>query len=223
MEELASHGYVIYSVQHSYDASPTVFPDGDVIGMNPAILAQASKQPEITEAMKKAFAGATLDDRYEGTVQNHQDAIDKGERIATQSAEVWLQDRIFVLDQLQQGAVPETVSEIVTAGDYSRTGQMGMSFGGSTTGAFCMVDARCAAAINLDGGDFHATPFGANMPVPFMMPYSDFTTMSGFFGGDENTPPRGFNDFSYGRPETTGLRNDVYRLMVKNNSLETAD
>jgi len=216
MEELASHGYVIYSVQHSYDASPTVFPNGDVIGMDPALLAESGKQPEISEAMKKAFAGVTLDDRYEGTVQNQQDAIDKGDRIATQSAEVWLQDRIFVLNQLQQGAVPDTVSEIVTAGDYLRTGQMGMSFGGSTTGGFCMQDARCAAAINLDGGDYHGTPFGANIPVPFMMFYSDFSNMSAFFGGDENTPPRGFNDFSYERPETTGLRDDVYRLMVKN-------
>ena len=216
MEELASHGYLVYSVQHTYDSSPTVFPDGDVVGMDPALLAQAGEAPEVTEAMKKAFVGATQEDRYEGQLQNRQDAIDNGDRIITQSAEVWLQDRVFVLDRLQQSAVPESVSEVVAAGDYSHTGQMGMSFGGSTTGGFCMLDVRCAAGINLDGGDFHATPFGVNMPVPFMMFYSDFANMTRYFGGDENAPLRGFNDFSYERPETSGLRDDIYRLMVKN-------
>ena len=28
MEHLASHGYIVYSVQHTYESSPTVFPDG---------------------------------------------------------------------------------------------------------------------------------------------------------------------------------------------------
>ncbi len=216
MEELASYGYVIFSVQHTYDASPTVFTNGDIIDMDLEILAQLKEQSEITDAMKKAFTGVTLDERYEGVIVSHQEAIDKSDRITTKSTDIWLQDRIFVMDQLQQGRVPETVSDIVAKGDFSRTGQMGMSFGGSTTGAFCMLDVRCSAGINLDGGDFHRQPFGANMPVPFMMLYSDFTNMSTFFGGDEKVPPWGFNDFSYERPETTGLRDDVYRLMVRN-------
>ena len=217
MEHLASHGYIVYSVQHTYDASPTVFPNGEVVGMDPALLAQSDEPPEITDAMKNAFGGATQqDDRYEGQIQNRQDAIDKSDRSSTQSADVWLQDRIFVLDQLQQGRVPEALGKIVSASDFARTGQMGMSFGGSTTGAFCMVDARCAAGINLDGGDFHYQPFGVNMPVPFMMFYSDFSNMFEWPGGDENSVLRGDNDFSYERPETSGLRDDVYRLMVKN-------
>ena len=56
----------------------------------------------------------------------------------------------------------------------------------------------------------------AGQPVPFMMLYSDFANMRGIFGLDENAPLQGFNDFSYERPETMGLRDDVYRLMVKN-------
>ncbi len=35
MEELASHGYIVYSAQHTYDSSPVVFPNGDVAAMCP--------------------------------------------------------------------------------------------------------------------------------------------------------------------------------------------
>ena len=215
MEELASHGYVVYSIQHSYDSSPSVFPNGDVIDMDPALVNDTQESMEMTDAQKMAFAGTTLDERYNGQLEVAKDSIAKGDRLGTQSAQVWLDDRLFVLDELQRGAVPDAVSDLVAASDFSRTGQMGMSFGGSTTGGVCMVDSRCAAAINLDGGDYHGTPFGKNIPVPFLMFYSDFKSITEFAGGDETTPLRGFNDFSYERHELAGLRDDVYRVMTK--------
>ena len=38
MEHLASHGYIAYSVQHTYESAPTVFPDGEVAWMDPGML-----------------------------------------------------------------------------------------------------------------------------------------------------------------------------------------
>ncbi len=66
------------------------------------------------------------------------------------SLPIWLADRLFVHDRLQAGEVPPNVADLVAASDFSHVGEMGMSFGGSTTGAVCMVDKRCAAAVNLD-------------------------------------------------------------------------
>lgn len=215
MEELASHGYVVYSIQHTYDASATVFPNGDIIAIDPALSEPPKEQPQLSDAVKKAFVGSTFDERYTGQIRAKQESIENRERISTQSVQVWLDDRLFVLDSLQQGAVPESVGDLVAASNFNRTGEMGMSFGGSTTGGVCMVDRRCAAAVNLDGGGFHSTPVGKNMPVPFMMLYSDFKHIIQYAGGDENTVARGFNDFSYERHELTGLREDLYRLMVK--------
>lgn len=214
MEELASHGYLVFAVQHSYDASPTVLPDGEVLEMDPALVAALRAALEPTAAFIQAVAGRDLAQRHAGQLQLRQQALARGDRIVTTSAAVWLDDRRFVLDALQQAAVPAAVQALVRAGDYRRTGQMGMSFGGSTTGALCMVDARCAAAINLDGANFHDTPYGANIPVPFLMLYSDPAYLAQALSPDSEAPRRGFNEFSYERPELAGLRPDVYRFIV---------
>ncbi len=215
MEELASHGYVVYSVQHSYDAAPTLLPNGDVLPMDPALVASAGKPPTITNAMKNAYAGSTLADRYQGQIDMQRQYHEQGNRIIV-SAPIWLADRLFVLEELQNQRVQEPVKELVAASDFTATGQLGMSFGGSTTGGLCMIDSRCVAGINLDGSDFHVSPLGQNMPVPFMMFYSDFRGMAQWTGSDENSLLRGFNDFSYERPELAGLRDDVYRMVTGN-------
>ncbi len=214
MEELASHGYTVYSVQHSYDSGPTVMPNGDVLESDPMLLQEMGAMAEPSDAVKQGFIGRTYSERREGQVKAHQEALATNQRIAARSAPIWTDDRVFVLDQLQSGAVPDSVRDIVAAGDFEHTGQIGMSFGGSTTGEFCFVDQRCAAGVNLDGGDFHFTSFGQNEPVPFLMFYSDFGQIAKLFGGGPDADAHGFNDFSYERPETAGLRTDVVRLKV---------
>jgi len=129
---------------------------------------------------------------------------------------VWLADRLFVLNALQNLQVPDSVRPVVAASDFTATGHMGMSFGGSTSGGLCMVDARCVAGVNLDGGDYHDTPFGNNIPVPFMMFYSDFQGVAQWADADPDGPLHGINDFSYERPELAGLRGDIYRPMIRN-------
>ncbi|HKX55699.1 MAG TPA: peptidylprolyl isomerase, partial [Xanthomonadales bacterium] len=168
----------------------------------------------LSEATKQGFIGTTFADRRNGQLRAHEEAIAANQRIAARSTRIWTADRIFVLDQLQSGAVPDSVKEIVAIGDFEHTGQIGMSFGGSTTGEVCFMDRRCAAGVNLDGGDFHFTSFGRNEPVPFLMLYSDFQLIAAVISGDPDTQGHGFNDFSYERPETAGLRPDVVRLKV---------
>ena len=217
MEELASHGYIVYSVQHTYDASPTVFPNGDVAELDPAIFEEAqAMQKEFPEDMIAAFTGETFDDRRRATQSIYKRSLEEGQRIASLSAPIWLADRIFVHDQLEAGAVPDSVFEIVAASDLRSVGEIGMSFGGSTTGGVCMVDPRCAAGINLDGGDYDFSPFNRNIPVPFLMFYSDVDMVAAVLSGDPKAIGHGFNDFSYERHETAGLRQDVYRLKVEN-------
>ncbi len=215
MEELASHGYIVYSVQHTYDASATVFPNGDVVELDPAIIQEMLEmQDEVPEDMIQAFTGATFGDRRRATQASYQRSLEEGQRIASVSAPIWRADRIFVHDQLELGAVPDSVADIVAASDLSSVGEIGMSFGGSTTGGVCMVDPRCAAGVNLDGGDYDFSPFNRNIPVPFLMFYSDVDLMAALFSEDSNAIGHGFNDFSYERHETAGLRNDVHRLKV---------
>lgn len=215
MEALASHGYVAYSIQHSHDASDAVLPDGSVLPMDSSLRIVMSEMAEqgISQAQMDAFTGDTYEIRRRGTLQNYQESVDAGQRLTVASAKVWLDDRVFVHDNLQQGKVPGSVADVVAASKLDATGQIGMSFGGSTTGGLCMVDRRCAAAANLDGGDYHGTPFNRQQPQPFLMLYSDYQRIAELIR-DEPGPVFGFNDFSYERHELAGLNPDILRIKV---------
>ena len=215
LEALASHGYIVYSVQHTYDSSPVVFPNGDVAGMDPALMAEMERlATEMSEDQRLSFAGATFDERRRGTRASYEQSVRDGQRIPSVSADVWRADRIFVHDRLEAGDVPDEVGGIVAAGNLASVGEIGMSFGGSTTGGVCMVDPRCGAGVNLDGGDYDFRPFNRNVPSPFLMLYSDLDVLAALVSGEPEASGHGFNDFSYERHETAGLRSDVYRLMV---------
>ncbi len=217
MEALASHGYVVYSVQHSGDASPTVFPDGTVVPTDPAQIAHMHHAFEhgLPEAMRIGFTADDLDARVDGQIDTATTLTPLQTRGYRISAPVWLADRLFVHDRLQAGDVPANVSDIVAASDFTRTGEMGLSFGGSTASAVCMVDSRCAAAVNLDGGDFHLAGLDSDIPVPLLMFHADLTGFYRMFGVEPPARMRSFNDFSYERFEHAGTRDDVYRLILK--------
>ncbi|MBO3275155.1 alpha/beta hydrolase family protein [Pseudomonas schmalbachii] len=217
MEALASHGYAVYSIQHSGDASPTLFPDGSVAPMDPALLVhmrhvlKAGFPPE----MVRGYTDSDLDVRLEGQLRTAEGLGAPGDRVITLSPPIWLADRLFAHDALQSGAVPANVAELVAASDFTRTGEMGMSYGGSTTGAVCTVDRRCAAAVNLDGGDFHFTPFDTDLPVPLLMFHADLRNFYRMLGVEPQGELQGFNNFSYERFEHAGQRDDVYRLVLR--------
>ena len=80
MEHLASHGYAVFSIAHTYDAAPVVFPNGDVIEL-PAEYANGQPQEEESlnlpfeevtrlamELGPKISAGKTYGERLEGTL-----------------------------------------------------------------------------------------------------------------------------------------------------------
>ncbi|MBL8771901.1 MAG: hypothetical protein JNK30_11015 [Phenylobacterium sp.] len=216
MEELASHGYVVVSVQHTYDSSSTVFPNGDVAPADPKLadMAQETDGP-VARAQNQAIGGATLDERLEGYLALREMALSgQNDRLA-RSGEIWAADRIFVHDQLQRGAAPPAIREIMAAADLTRVGEMGMSFGGATAGTVCMSDRRCAAGVNLDGGDFPFAAFAADVPAPFLMFHSDVANISKRVGAAPPAQPRSFNEFSYEPFATAGRRADVYRVQLK--------
>lgn len=63
---------------------------------------------------------------------------------------VWVDDQRFVYDMLELWSV----NDPLLAGklDLTRIGSFGHSFGGATALEVCRIDARCGAAVNMDGG-----------------------------------------------------------------------
>ena len=131
IEELASHGFVVVSLCHSYSTGAVVFPDGQVL--------RANDQGTKFELHK------TDDNIDHRTIEKERDAI----------GEVWLADVRFVLDSL----VRLNKDDKLLAGslDLSRVGVFGHSFGGATAAAAVERDPRFRAGINLDGSDFSGT------------------------------------------------------------------
>jgi predicted dienelactone hydrolase len=217
MEELASHGYVIYSVQHSGDASSTVFPDGSVAPMDPGLVRHMRESFEkgFPPDLIRAYSTADFSERIDAQLATAERMAAEGNRAAVESPWVWFADRRFVHDRLQAGLAPDNVKDLLAASDFSRTGELGISFGGTTSAAICMVDRRCAAAVNLDGGDFHFSTFGADLPVPLLMFHAELEGFYRMLGVEPQGELRSFNDFSYESFGHAGQRADIYRMVLK--------
>jgi len=214
MEELASHGYIVYSIQHTYDSSDTAFPNGDVAPMDSKLIETAAEETG-RPSQADALGGDTLDKRIEALLAFQEYSLKSGSRIAVQSTKVWMADRIFLHDTLQKSP-PTAIAEIARAGNLAKVGELGMSFGGAIAGELCMYDTRCAAGVNMDGGNFPFSSTNADEPVPFLMFHSDPSNL--YREMDRPIPatgPRSFNEFSYERIATAGSRPDVYRISLK--------
>ncbi len=216
MEHLASHGYVVFSVQHTYDSTTTAFPDGTLAPADPALREPAPQTEEEKNApapQNQALAGATLDQRLEGWIAQREKAQRTQVRLL-QSGDIWVADRRFVHDRLQAGDVPAPIRAIAAASDLARVGEMGMSFGGAISGSLCVVDPRCAAGINLDGGDFPFQAFATPLKAPFLMFHSDLAVLYRGLGEKAAPQPRSFNEFSYEAFDSPPAQ-PVYRVMLK--------
>jgi predicted dienelactone hydrolase len=123
-EELASHGYAVVGVNHTYETTVTIFADGRVLPRNPEAIAGALG-PQ-TGSFKEVFV-------KRGAVCGYKAA-----------------DLRFVADRLEQISAG---SDDWLAGrlDLNRLGAIGHSFGGAAALQWCRDDPRCRAAVNLDG------------------------------------------------------------------------
>ena len=123
-EQLASHGYIVIGVNHTYETTVTPFSDGRMIPINPRAIAGALG-PQ-TGPHDEAFADRAAVCRYKAA------------------------DLRFVAEEL---ARVQTGGDQLLMGrlDLSRMGAIGHSFGGCAALQWCRDDPRCRAAVNLDG------------------------------------------------------------------------
>jgi pimeloyl-ACP methyl ester carboxylesterase len=122
-EELASHGYIVVGVNHTYETAVTVFADGRVVPMNPAAVAGVLG-PQ-TGPYQERF-------RQRAAVCDYKAA-----------------DLASVPDRLEQ--LPRDATMLAGRLDLDRLAGFGHSFGGDAALQWCRNDPRCSAAANLDG------------------------------------------------------------------------
>ncbi len=121
-EELASHGYIVAAIDHTYNSTPVALPDGRVI-----------------QGLPNAKVGLYLDTNPEEV-----------ETILNKEADKQALDDRFVLDQLTQMNAQQG-SQWYGALDTANAGALGHSLGGAVSVETWATDPRIHAAINLDG------------------------------------------------------------------------
>jgi dienelactone hydrolase len=136
-EELASHGYIVASIDHTYNASQIAFPDGRVV---------------------HGVASNEINDPETSTAERVRTIWDK-------EIVKWVADERFVLDRLTQMnrlAGTPWFGRL----DTNNAGALGHSFGGAAATAVCASDPRVRASVNMDGWFFGAIRArGPNQPL----------------------------------------------------------
>jgi predicted dienelactone hydrolase len=162
MEELASHGYVVCSIAHTYHTIATVFPDGRVVPAD----------------------SITANDYIQGNSPTQD--------IYAEHLRIWTDDTLFLMDELESYQAGERESMFAGKLDMARLGVFGQSFGGVTAVQVCSIDDRCQAGINLDAGlprDYAGRTIDFPLKQPFMFMRSEGMTyyMRTALGAVENT------------------------------------
>lgn len=149
-EELASQGYVVVSMNHTYDSSVSVFPDGRVMTTSQLFNVVIEDQLKNLDN-SKAFMGS------------------KAEEMLKQSVEIRAKDAQFVLDKLEEINGKDPLGLLTEKLDLNRVGIFGHSLGGATAVQTLLQDKRFKAGINLDGGLFiNRVDRSLNQPLMFM-------------------------------------------------------
>ncbi|OYP22035.1 isoform II, partial [Lachnotalea glycerini] len=158
MEELASNGYIVFSISHPYEDFASIYPDGKILSFNTDQLNRF--QNELTIVSKGYSGDKTSSDFERYAIANCS--------IAYESVQIWSDDTIFVADQIEKLNNGEIKSIFENKIDVTNMGVFGHSFGGATAGQTCLKDSRFKAFINMDG-----TAFGDSMnqiiEQPFMV------------------------------------------------------
>jgi hypothetical protein len=126
LEELASHGYIVVGINHTYDAPVTVFSDGRVTPSSPQFMKEVNSQ---AGSIEESF-------QFRAAVADYKAA-----------------DIKFVVDQLEK--INKGSSVLTGRLDLTALGIFGHSLGGNAALEFCRIDNRCKVAVNLDGANWN--------------------------------------------------------------------
>ena len=169
MEELASHGYIIFSVGHAYESSMVLDTQGQVIPMNETRIDDFYQESAETGELYAKTYYLTGDEQVQAAR-----AWLTATPLGNQSVQIWTQDTQFVLTQIERMNRGEVDSPFAGHLDTERIGVFGQSFGGATAFQVCAIDSRCKAAINLDGTQW-GTILDTPLQAPFLMVYGEMT------------------------------------------------
>jgi predicted dienelactone hydrolase len=219
-EHLAVNGYVVLSVGHPWESGGIVYPNGDAVTGSPRILEDMMQIGQALGAMA-AYAAPTLTAQL-AALREYITVLRTTS--AGRLAPVWRDDVYFVLDRLEENAIP-AASRVAAVIDHERRGYMGKSFGAYIAGMLAQGDPRSRGVVHLDGGLWSYELADTELRTPFMTlgsdVWEDFRKMPELPRGmdpsvREPLGPRtpAAADLAYELIARAGLRSDGYRFVV---------
>lgn len=173
LEDLASHGYAVFSVIHPYESMATTLDDGRVVTM-------LDGQQQLRKSIRSVFdewakEGDTMTSVTRARDEAEALSIIRGYLgtvpITTAVVTRWVDDTVLVLDRLPTLA-SGPAARLAARLDLARVGAFGHSMGGVTAADFCARDRRCRAGLNLDGIPQYGSLVDRQSSRPFLMVYS---------------------------------------------------
>ena len=145
LETLASQGYIIFSIDYTYETPVSVFPNKD-LRFYDADYTDVWKNTswDTVQASINAFRSADNITTKRRHTEQYLTQIPYTARVNQ-----WSYDVSFVIDQLQNEGHP-----LFYTIDHNNIGVMGHSLGGATSALACALDSRIKAGINLDGSQW---------------------------------------------------------------------
>jgi dienelactone hydrolase len=138
-EELASQGYVVVAINHTYDSALNIFPDGRVI-----------PHTSIFDTADREGSNSEFDQL-------------QAQNVATRAGDIQ-----FVLGELEKFQDGSDLAGLFNGKlDLDRLGVFGNSTGGATAAELLSIDPRFKAGANLDGTLRGDTP-NASLSQPYM-------------------------------------------------------
>ena len=196
-EALASNGYIVFSINHSYETIISLYPDGktvtgDLENMDKLYSSNSDREESLYLEYEKA------DTQQEKTrIVNEILSVDKN---SEKMIEVRTKDVIFLMDELEN--INSQNDILKTKVNLDEIGVMGWSFGGATAMEAAMSDTRVKAAVNIDGW-----PYGENFATGEAIDTPTMILRSAYDDDMENT----VSSILYER-----LRGPAYMIYIQN-------
>lgn len=195
MEELASHGYIIFSIAHHFECRYSAYPDGRVIHLDINSLRfqkiwREQQNPKSMELIHKMYNASNDKER----IQVFLETSSTLPTLLKESPQYWAEDLSFFLDRLKDINRENKIFKDKL--NLDKIGVFGMSMGGIASSEICITDKRVKACINIDGG-LYASALDRTIQTPFL-----FLNSKRFLG--------------YGQLFTSKSIKDCYSLSVKN-------
>lgn len=180
IEEIVSNGYIVLNINHTYESTGTLFPDGNIKLYNKEYDSKYLNTQEMAE-----LAWKSQQDFNNSKNENERLLVSKNilkNYVGADISKRWTKDIISVIDALQNW---NQNSFLANRLDVSKIGVFGHSQGASAVGEATLQDHRISAGINLDGVQWGKT-IDTTLTKPFLLVSSDW-----------KSPHPNFNKYAY--------------------------